>query len=647
MCGFAGWFGPPGSDAEALASAVDGMAATLVHRGPDDEGRWTDAAAGIGFGFRRLSVVDVSPAGHQPMLSADGRYVCVFNGEIYNHRDLRAELAQRGARFRGASDTEVLVEAAAAFGAEAAVPKLSGMFALGLWDRRERSLLLARDRLGKKPLYVTQLGAAGWLVASELKAFHAFDGFAPEVDADSAAQFLRFGYLAAPRAIYRNTWQLEPGTFSLLRCGEPVRTVRYWNPRQLTERAARTRRSEPARVLVSELDALLRDAVARRMIADVPLGALLSGGIDSSVVTALMQAASTRPVRTFSIGFRHREYDEAPAAEAVARHLGTDHSSIHVESRDALDVVPELPEYYDEPFADASQIPTLLVSRLARQHVTVALSGDGGDEVFAGYNRYRRASLVWGSMSWLPYPVRRFMGGLLSRIPPGWLEAVDPASVPGLRARLGRTRLSETVPRAGRLLARVRSADELYWNVMSHWADPDTTLADCGSSRVTWESAPLDPRIHGFRERMTLYDLLSYLPDDILVKVDRASMATSLEVRSPLLDHRIVEWAWRLPFAMRHRRGATKWILRQVLHRYVPATLVERPKAGFNVPLDHWLRGPLREWADDLLRPARIEAAGLRPAPILDAWRRQLVGGAEHQRLWIVLMWLGWRERWA
>lgn len=648
MCGVAGWLAPPGGDGEALRTAVDRMAATLVHRGPDDHGRWTDAAAGIGLGFRRLSVLDPSPTGHQPMLSADGRYVCVFNGEIYNYRDLRAELVRRGLAFRGGSDTEVVANAAAAFGAEATIPRLWGMFALGIWDRVERTLLLARDRLGKKPLYVTRLAGGGWLFASELKAFHAADLGPLEVDAAAVAQYLRFRYVPAPRTIFRHTWKVEPGTFSRLRFGRPLRSERYWDPVALAARAAGARRSEPGRELISELDELLRDAVARRMIADVPLGALLSGGIDSSAVTALMQTQSPRPVRTFSVGFREPGYDEASAAEAVARHLGTEHANLYLRSGEARDVIPSLPEIYDEPFADSSQIPTLLVSRLARQDVTVALSGDGGDEVFAGYDRYLpHVVLAFGSR--MPAVARRVLGTMATGVPVGWWDAAYRAARPLLPAGLSLGRFGNKVHRAGGLLAAAQPADhdEAFWKAMTLWPDAETLLPGGGAGEAPWESAGLDADFGSPGERMTLYDLMTYLPDDILTKVDRASMAVSLEVRSPLLDHRIVEWAWRLPFRLKLRAGATKWILRQVLYRYVPPRLVERPKAGFGIPLDHWLRGPLRDWAEHQLRRERLETAGLNPAPVRQAWHRHLAGTAEHHRLWVVLMWIAWRERWA
>ena len=647
MCGVVGWLGPAGTDVGELDAAVDRMAATLVHRGPDDAGRWTDAAAGMALGFRRLAILDLSPSGHQPMVSADRRYVCAFNGEIYNYRDLQRELEGRGTRFRGTSDTEVIVESAATFGAAATVRRLWGMFALAIWDRRERTLLLARDRLGKKPLYVAGIGDAGWLFGSELKALCALDRFRRRIDPRAVAAYLRFGYVPAPLTIYRGTWKIEPGTFSLLRFGRPVRTERYWDPRTVASQAARTPRTESPEALVSELDALLRDAVSRRMVADVPLGAFLSGGIDSSVVVALMQAQSSRPVRTFSVGFDHAEYDEAGSAAAVARHLGTEHTELYVTSDEARAVIPELPGIYDEPFADSSQIPTLLIARMARRFVTVGLSGDGGDEVFGGYTRYMWTPRVWTAVSLVPRRLRRPFGELLARVPMAWWDAAYAAAEPVIPGRMRQRHVGDKARKAASLLTAAGSRDALYWRLVSQWPRSEVLFPGGGTGRLRWESAGLEAEVPDFRERMTLYDVMTYLPGDILVKVDRASMAASLELRSPLLDHRTVEWAWALPFSMKIRRGVTKWILRRVLQRYVSPALVERPKSGFSVPLDHWLRGPLREWAEDALRPDRIEDAGLRPAPILDAWRRHLAGLDEQYRLWVVLMFMAWRERWS
>ena len=520
------------------------------------------------------------------------------------------------------------------------------MFALVLWDRVERTLLLARDRLGKKPLHVARLGESGWLFASELKAFHAVDRFRGEIDPAALATYLRFGYVPAPQAVFRDVWKPEPGTCNLLQFGRPVRSERYWSARTAARRGVRAPHpGRPAR-LVAELDRLLRDAVGRRLIADVPVGALLSGGIDSAAVVALMQALSARPVRTYTVGFDEPEYDESASAAAVARHLGTDHTALAVSSAAARDLVPNLAEVYDEPFADSSQIPTLLVSRLARQHVTVALSGDGGDEVFAGYRHYRTVAALSAAISAVPSPLRRPAGALLTRVPRSWWDA---ALVPVAWAlpATERLRFGERVHRAGRLLSSGRVADALYWRLVSLWPDPGALAPEAGPGTVAWEAARLEADVPDFRARMTLYDLVSYLPDDILAKVDRASMAAGLEIRAPLLDHRVVEWAWRLPFAMKRRRGLAKWILRQVLCRYVPPRLVDRPKRGFSPPLGRWLRGPLREWAEHLLRTDRIEAAGLRPAPVCDAWRRHLAGSAEEHRLWAVLMLIAWRERWC
>ena len=647
MCGIVGWLAPPDSDPAALDAAMRRMTATLVHRGPDDQGHWTDARSGIALGFRRLSILDLTETGHQPMLSGDGRYACVFNGEIYNHRDVRAELERGGVQFRGRSDTEVVVEAVAAFGVQATLDKLWGMFALAIWDRMEDNLFLARDRLGQKPLYVARIGGAGWLFASELKAFCAMDGFGRDLDPSAVAAYLRFGFVPAPLTIFQNAWKLAPGTFCRLRFGQPVQSETYWSLRQVASQGKRRQRTEPAGHLVSELDELLRDAVSRRMVADVPVGVFLSGGIDSATIAALMQAQSGRPVNTFSIGFHEKKYDEAVAAETVARHLGTDHQQQYVSAEQACSVIPDLADVYDEPFADSTQIATLLVSRLARESVTVALSGDGGDEVFAGYKHYAAIRTLSAVFSAVPRPLRHPAGTLLTCVPSGWWDAAFTLAEPVLPAWGQNQRHGERIHKVGALLSRGYLQDDLYWSMTSLWPDPGELAPWAGPGRVASESTRLDAEIADVGERMLFYDQGCLLPDDILVMVDRASMAASLEVRSPLLDHRIVEWAWDLPFAMKLHRGVTKWILRQVLYRYVPARLVDRPKAGFSVPLDEWLRGPLRDWAEHLLRSSRLEEAGLRPTPIRDAWRSHLAGRTAHQRLWVVLMLIAWRQRWC
>ena len=647
MCGVAGWYAPPNTDPVALEAAMRRMTATLVHRGPDDHGHWTDAPAGIALGFRRLSILDLTATGRQPMSSGDGRYVCVFNGEVYNHRDLRAELQRGGVRFRGRSDTEVVLEAVAAFGVPGALDKLWGMFALAVWDRVAHNLYLARDRLGKKPLYVARVGEAGWLFASELKALCAMERFSRDLDPAAVAAYLRFGFVPTPLTIFRGAWKLAPGTFSCFRFGQPVRSRTYWSIRRIAHRGKRTLGTRPAGHLVAELDSLLRDAVSRRMVADVPIGVFLSGGIDSATVAALMQAQSARPVRTFSIGFHEKQYDEAGAAATVARHLGTNHGQQYVSAEETRDVLPHLAEVYDEPFADATQIPTLLVSQLARRSVTVALSGDGGDEVFAGYKHYSAIRTLSSVFSAVPRPLRRPTGALLASIPGGWWDAALALAEPILPAWARNQRHGEKIHKVGALLSRGCLEDDLYWGSISLWPNPGEVARGAGTGFVASDSARPDPDIPELGERMLVYDQACYLPDDILAMVDRASMAASLEVRSPLLDHRIVEWTWRLPFEMKLRRGVTKWILRQVLQRYVPAGLVDRPKAGFSVPLDGWLRGPLRDWAEPLLHPSRIEEAGLRAAPVRDAWRRLVAGRAEHHRMWAVLMLLAWRQRWC
>jgi len=635
-----------GGDADVLCERVQRMARTLHHRGPDDAGQWSDPAVGIALGFRRLSILDLSPTGHQPMSSGDGRYVVVYNGEIYNFQDLRAELEQRGVAFRGTSDTEVFLEACSCWGPEATIPRLWGMFAIALWDRKERTLLLARDRLGKKPLYYWQDGNT-FLFGSELKALRAHPSFSAEIDRDALAAYLRFGYVPMPLCIYRNAHKLPQGCMAVVRAGQAPEIRPYWEARQVA-RDGLARRFDLSDVeATDQLDTLLRDAVARRMIADVPLGAMLSGGFDSSTVVALMQAQSTRPVRTFTIGFHEAAYNEAKAAKEVARHLGTDHTELYVTPKEAQDVIPRLPTLYDEPFADSSQIPTFLVSALARQHVTVALSGDGGDELFGGYTRYQWADGIWRRARWIPARVRGWTArAIRAWSPQRWDSLYD--AVEWLVPR----RVRQTMPGdKAHKLAELLTADQpdaLYHRLVSLWKSPCDLVV--GGQEPA--SVLLDPAVRelapDFTERMMLFDLVTYLPDDILVKVDRASMGVSLEARCPLLDHRVVEWVWRLPLHFKRRDGQGKWLLRQVLSRYVPAELVERPKMGFGVPIDAWLRGPLREWAEELLDERRMREQGLlRPEPIRAAWAEHLSGRRNEQyRLWAVLMLQAWLRAW-
>jgi asparagine synthase (glutamine-hydrolysing) len=631
---------------DALYEQARLMADTLRHRGPDDQGVWTDPDAGVALGFRRLSILDLSPTGHQPMSSGDGRYVVVYNGEIYNFQDLREELEKRGAHFRGTSDTEVLLEGCSCWGPEATIPRLWGMFAIALWDRQERTLLLARDRLGKKPLYYWQDGAT-FLFGSELKALRAHPSFSAEIDRDALAAYLRFGYVPAPLCIYRNAHKLPQGCMAVVHAGHPPETRPYWDARQVVRDGLRGRLDLSDGEAADQLDTLLRDAVARRMIADVPLGAMLSGGFDSSTVVALMQAQSSRPVRTFTIGFHEAAYNEAEDAKEVARHLGTDHTELYVTPREALDVIPRLPTLYDEPFADSSQIPTFLVSALARRHVTVALSGDGGDELFGGYTRYQWADAIWRRVRRLPLGVRGGVARAIKAWPPERWDSLYGAVKWAVPGRVRQTLPGDKAHKLAELLTADRP-DTLYHRLVSLWKSPCELVV--GGQEPA--SVLLDPAVRelvpDFTERMMLLDLVTYLPDDILVKVDRASMGVSLEARCPLLDHRVVEWVWRLPNRFKNRDGQSKWLLRKVLGRYVPPELVERPKMGFGVPIDAWLRGPLREWAEELLDEGRMWEQGLlRPEPIRAAWAGHLSGRRNDQyRLWAVLMFQAWRAEW-
>jgi len=645
VCGFAGLLGPAGDQSERMAMAGR-MAATLEHRGPDDAGAWADPNGECGLGSQRLAIIDVSPLGHQPMTSAEGRYTVAYNGEAYNFKELRAELQAAGCTFRGHSDTEVLLAALSLWGIEAAIPRLWGMFAFGVWDAQERQLHLVRDRLGKKPLYY------GWqdgtlLFGSELKALRAHPSFRAPVDRDALTAFLRFCYVPAPRSIHVGIHKLPPAswvTFGPDRPGELPEVKSYWDPVAIADAGQADRSAFGDEEAVDALETLLGDAVRLRMISDVPLGAFLSGGIDSSTVVALMQKQSTQPIRTFTIGYHASEYDESVQAKAVAAHLGTDHTELHVTPEEMRAVIPRLPDLYDEPFADASQIPTFLVSELARRDVTVALSGDGGDEVFGGYNRYVTGMRTWKRLSRVPRPARKGAVRLVEGIRPRmWDRAgriVDKALPAARRGFISGNR----VHKLASVLA-LDSVDEMYERLVSTWPEPGSLVLggiEPPLPFTTVRSGLTDPA-----ERMMLFDLIGYLPDDILAKVDRASMGASLEARAPLLDHRVVEFAWHLPLAQRIRGGEGKWLLRRVLDRHVPRALIDRPKQGFGIPIDHWLRGPLREWATDLLSEARLKREGyLDPAPITAALRDHLEGRRNVQyQLWTVLMFEAWLDR--
>ena len=646
MCGFAGIFAPHRALDESL---LQRMGNAIAHRGPDDSGQWLDAQAGVGLAHRRLSIVDLSPAGHQPMLSHSTRYVIAFNGEIYNHNAMRASLP--GVAWRGHSDTETLLAAFDAWGVEATLTQSVGMFAFALWDRHERCLFLARDRLGEKPLYYGGQNGV-FLFGSELKSLRVHPAFEREIDRDALTLLLRHNYIPAPYSIYRGIQKLPPGTFLKLcaDAGGNVRSdvppVQYWSASRAAAAGEANLLAGSESEIIDALEARLRESIGMQMMADVPLGAFLSGGIDSSTVVALMQAQSTRPVKTFTIGFSEAGYNEAVPAKAVARHLGTDHTELYVTPADALAVIPSLPALYDEPFSDSSQIPTHLVSRLARQHVTVSLSGDGGDELFGGYNRYFMASAMWRNTGWLPRPLRQAAAAAMQAVPAGSWDALYRLGSKLLPKSLQTIQAGDKAHKLAQVLA-ARGPEDIYRRLISHWKEPEKIVIG-GTEPVTASNdAALWNTVRAFESKMMLQDTVSYLPDDILAKVDRAAMAVSLETRVPLLDHRVVEMAWRLPLHMKLRNGQGKWALRQVLYRHVPRELVERPKMGFGVPIDAWLRGPLREWAEALLDEARLRREGFfNPQPIRSLWTEHLAGKNNWQYyLWDVLMFQAWLEK--
>lgn len=649
MCGIAGYFTPGGSAAcsRETDALLRRMGHAIAHRGPDDDGVWIDAAAGIGFVHRRLSIIDLSPTGHQPMHSAGGRYVLIFNGEIYNHRSIRRELqsAVRAQRWHGHSDTETLLAAIEAFGVARAIERCIGMFAFALWDRSSRTLTLGRDRLGEKPLYYGWQGRT-FLFGSELKALKAHPVFAAEVNRSAIALLMRHNYIPAPYSIYDGISKLPPGTLLTIRPDHrSTAPVPYWAGLTAVAEATAQPFSGTPEEAVDALEALLNDAIGQQMVADVPLGAFLSGGVDSSTVVALMQAQSTSPVRTFSIGFDVKGYDEAHHAKAVARHLGTDHTELYVSAQDALDVVPRLSAMYDEPFADSSQIPTHLVSRIARQHVTVSLSGDAGDELFCGYDRYMFGDRLWKRLSRLPRVLRRGAAASLQALSPQTLNALI-APVQGLLP--GRHRLAnwgDKLHKGAGVLASDSSA-ALYRGLVSHWHQPIDLVLNSVEQPTMLDHLTALPAGLSDIEHMMAIDMVTYLPDDILCKVDRAAMSVSLETRVPFLDHRVVSFAWRLPLEYKLRNGVTKWALREALYRYVPRALIERPKMGFGVPIDHWLRGPLKAWAADLLDPARLRREGYFDAALVQRyWTDHLSGRRNWQyHLWDVLMFQAWLQ---
>ena len=626
------------------------MADTLIHRGPDDQGIWFDPKARVGLAHRRLAIIDLSYEGHQPMFSETGRFIIVYNGEVYNFREMKKELENLGHRFRGQSDTEVILAAIEQWGIPESLRRFVGMFAFAVWDRKEKYLYLVRDRLGIKPLYY------GWckntlIFSSELKAIAAYPGFDGEINRDAIALYLRHSYIPAPFSIYEKICKLTPGCY--LKISAPSTESQnnpqaFWSARKVIQEGMAGPFPGKIEEASEHLEYLLKDAVRLRMIADVPLGAFLSGGIDSSLVVSLMQAQSNRPIKTFTIGFKEWGYNEAVQAEKVARHLRTDHRELYLTSQEALAVVPKLPDLYDEPFADSSQIPTFLVSEMAKKEVTVSLSGDGGDELFGGYDRYSWGRQIWKTVGWCPLRIRRWLaqGLQFSNLLP-WDKVLAFVS-PLLNHNLSDGRMNDKINKMSEMIS-ANDFSESYIFLQSHWLKPEKVVRNITEIKNDyWQESLGINKSKNLESMMMLMDMVNYLPDDILTKVDRASMGVSLESRVPLLDHRIVEFAWRLPMNMKIRKsGGGKWILRKLLNNYVPSALVERPKMGFGVPLDIWLRKPLRDWAENLLQENKIREEGFfHPEPIRQKWEEHVSGRSNWQyHLWDILMFQAWLEK--
>lgn len=640
MCGFAGFLSSNknGSD---FSSVLKCMGNEIESRGPDSYGTWIDSSAALGFVHRRLAIVDLSEAGHQPMRSATGRFVITFNGEIYNHLEIREELNSITSRkWIGHSDTETLLEAIEQWGLKKALQKMTGMFALALWDNKEETLQLARDRFGEKPLYYGVHGGT-LLFGSQLSALKVHPDFNPEINRDAITLLLRHNYIPAPYSIYNNTYKLLPASIVSFNTAFESQSEEYWSVHDVIQQSYKKVDNIDEAEHLSSLEVILRKSVSEQMLADVPLGAFLSGGIDSSLIVALMQAQSAKPVKTFSIGFEDKRYNEAEFAKEIAHHLGTEHTELYVSAQDALDVIPKLAQIYDEPFSDSSQIPTYLVSKMAKNYVTVSLSGDAGDELFCGYSRYSEVSSSWGKISKIPLVIRKFLASIILAIPVrSWnaLSFIIPKKYKSFN-------LGDKLHKAADFLSSI-SFNQLYLKVLSHWQVPEEIVLN-SSEPMT---AITDPKRKISLEdpvlQMMADDTVSYLPDDILVKVDRAAMAVSLETRVPFLNHNVFEKAWQLPKSLKIRKGQSKWCLRQILYKYVPEKLIERPKMGFAVPLDIWLRSDLRNWADNLLSEERLVSEGFfDAAKVRTMWQQHLSGERNWQyQLWDVLMFQAWYE---
>ncbi|MFH2058531.1 MAG: asparagine synthase (glutamine-hydrolyzing) [Pseudomonadota bacterium] len=648
MCGIAGYYTQSSQMADS-ESVLRSMADQMIHRGPDDAGLWYDNLSGIGLAHRRLSIIDLSSEGHQPMHSISGRYTIVYNGEIYNFQDLRANKAFEDITWRGNSDTEVLLAAIETWGVEKTLDCLNGMFAFALWDHQERSLILARDPMGKKPLFYG-FNNNVFFFASELKALKAHPKFKPDIDRNVVSLLLRHSYIPAPYSIYKGIHKLIAGTFCRIglddiRHHRLPEVKKYWDLNQIAVHGIENQFMGSHEDLENHLEGILAKAVSRRMISDVPLGAFLSGGIDSSLVVALMQKISAKPVKTFTIGFESKAYNEAESARQVAAHLGTDHTELFVTPEQALDVIPKLPRLFDEPFADSSQIPTYLVSKMTRNHVTVALSGDGGDEMFAGYNRHFWGRHLFEKMNLFPVSLRKTAAGLVKTLSPGKWNSIFSKLGSVLPEKYRQTMPGDKLAKLSEILT-IKDRKQFYYHLTSWWKDPKSIMINAHEPKTVLNSFDDWVPMEDFTHLMQLMDMLTYLPDDILTKVDRSSMGASLEARAPFLDRDVVAFSWQIPLDTKISKHEGKIILKKLLYKYVPEQLVNRPKSGFGIPLDTWLRHELFEWASDLLSFDKLRRQGyFNPKLVSDAWSAHLSGKNNYQyHIWNILMFQAWLE---
>jgi asparagine synthase (glutamine-hydrolysing) len=643
LCGFTGFLTPTTFDQQNILPVLKKMTGSLKHRGPDEEGFWVNETNIFALGHRRLSILDLSSAGSQPMISNCGRYVIAYNGEIYNHNALRAEISDiRSILWKGTSDTETLLEGISLLGIENILPKLRGMFSFAVWDKKERSLTLARDSMGEKPLFYGWQGKT-FIFGSELKALKTHSEFKGVIDRDAISLFLMHNYVPAPYSIYKGIKKLLPGTMIKIfaeKAPDAQTVVRYWSINQIIENKIVTNESDYD--LVNSLESKLLKSVKSQMLSDVPIGSLLSGGIDSSLITALMQEISNQPIKTFTIGFDNKHFNEAEHALSISNYLQTDHTELYVSSKDSLSIVPDLASFWDEPFADSSQIPTFLVMQLASNNIKVALSGDGADELFGGYNRYRFAPKIWKQIGWMPNSLKIFLSKLLTSIPASHLDSVSSLA----SKYLGVTQIGQKIHKLGNRFSQFDSLDRFYLSLVTEWPNVDKVLKDFNEPSYALNDFENWPNIKNPAERMMALDSFTYLPDDILTKVDRASMAVSIESRAPFLDPEIVKFAFNLPLHTKIRNDESKWILRQILYKYIPKDLIDRPKMGFSIPLDDWLRGPLKDWANELLAKEKLESQEFFNSDVIqDIWFRHCKGEQFGSRLWNILMFQNWLEQ--